>query len=71
MEKLTGEKAVASSLRPRHWRLKANITVMPKEDQDQLLSSKAFVDMRFEKEKWNMVAEEMKKNGSGSYTVSI
>ena len=71
MEKLTGEKLLQSSLMPRYSRLKANLTVMPKQDQDQLLSSKEIVETRIERERWNMIAEEMRKHGSGSYTVSI
>lgn len=71
MEKLTGEKIFKHSLSSRYSRLKASLTVMPKQDQDQLLSSKETVETRLEREKWNMIAEEMRKQGSGTYTVSI
>lgn len=71
VEKLTGEKTTASVLRPRQWRLKANIMVVSDEDQQRLLASKEIVDMRIEKERWNMIAEEMQKQGSEKYTVCI
>lgn len=45
--------------------------VMSDEDQQRLLASKEIVDMRIEKERWNMIAEEMQKQGSEKYTVCI
>ena len=46
------------------------MTVMPESDKSLLLVSKDIVEERVEKEKWNMIAEEMQKQGGGKYTVS-
>ena len=71
MEEFLGCEANKNSLKSRYRNLKANLTVMPECDQKLLLASKEIVEERLEKEKWNMIAEEMQKHGGGKYFVSI
>ena len=70
MEKLTGGKSTKNTLSCRYWRLKAQLTVMPKEDRDRIMPCIDIVDRRLEKNRWNLIAEEMQAQGSEKYTVS-
>lgn len=53
-----------------HRRLKDNFSIIRAEDRPKLLQAKDEVEAEMNKVKWKLIADKMKQNGGGVYSVS-
>lgn len=70
-QKLTGDSVGQSTLPNRYSRLKDNFTNIKDEDNPKLLAAKEKVEAAFERNKWAMIADTVKKMGGDTYGVSL
>ena len=68
---MTGQHDVKRSTLPnRYQRLKDNFAIVREEDTIRIFDAKLKIEANFEDEKWDMIADHVKKHGGDTYSVS-
>ncbi|ODM14568.1 hypothetical protein SI65_10054 [Aspergillus cristatus] len=70
LEDITGTKLIASGLRSRYARIKANLVVFEKSDEPILLRIKKDIEHKQELEKWQRVADGIESTSGNKYPIS-